>query len=187
MFYKLYLTLLLLTSLVAQSCMSAEGAEAAFITAGYNKQLTEDRNDQDRERTIAFDARQREALDIQLDLTSQLGESEATAKFERSLAALTITTESRPTPEALAGGASKLRAATEAFVEDCKATRAKVAATRAEVTARLNRELAIWLDDPKARQQLRIADILAVYAKQQSETARYIEELWGKTGIGAVK
>ena len=52
-----------------------------------------------------------------------------------------------------------------------------------EITAILDAELKAWLNDPKARQQDRIAAALSVYARQNSEFARFMQDTGAKLGV----
>lgn len=52
----------------------------------------------------------------------------------------------------------------------------QAAAKRAELYAQLDREREAWINDPKLRQQERIADMLTAYASARSEFARFVKE-----------
>ncbi len=163
---------------------SAERHDFALLAADHNAQLTTARNDEFREFALSTDARERASLERELGLIAQLGEAHIEAKFAADLAAATelvasaVGAESRPlvavgTVAALVAGQNAARAA----------TRDAIAAKRKEITAILDAELKAWLNDPKARQQDRIAAALSVYARQNSEFARFMQDTGAKLGV----
>ena len=60
---------------------------------------------------------------------------------------------------------------------------AAVAAKRKEITAQLDRELKAWLEDPKAREAERIAFMMTSYARQESEFARFWQDVGARVGV----
>lgn len=156
-----------------------KSSEFALIAADQNAQLTTARNEEFREFVMAADTRQRGALERELDLIAKIGEQAIEAKFAADLAAAaTPGTDSRPVVAVDAVAALVARQ-----TADRTATRAAIAAKRAEITAQLDRELKLWLDDPKARQQDRIAAALAVHARQESEFKRFMDDIGAKVGV----
>jgi hypothetical protein len=191
-------TILFVCLLMGGSCAS----EYALVAAQHNAQLTSARNAEFRDFVLAVDARQRTSLERELDLIVQIGEAAIEAKFARDLADASAVVApaggagspsagaSRPSGQ-LDDGAPALRVVEVGTVSrlvaqqnaDRAATRAAVAAKRREITAQLDRELRAWLDDPKGRQQDRIAAAMEVYARQESEFARFMKDTGAKIGV----
>lgn len=173
-----------LGALAALGGCSAERHDLALIAADHNAQLTTARNDEFRDFVLATDARERASLERELGLIAQLGEAEIEAKFAADLAKATELVAS-------ADGAEQRRVvAADAVIGLVAAqnksradTRSAVAAKRKEITAILDAELKAWLADPKARQQDRIAAALSVYARQNSEFARFMQDTGAKLGV----
>lgn len=188
---------------------ACKSGEYALVAAQHNAQLTSARNAEFRDFVLAVDARQRTSLERELDLIWQVGEAAIEAKFARDLADASAVVapasgagspsagDSRPSGQ-LDDGAPALRMVEVGTVArlvaqqnaDRTATRAAVAAKRREITAQLDRELRAWLDDPKGRQQDRIAAAMEVYARQESEFARFLQDTGAQIGVsipGATK
>ena len=177
---------------------SAERHDFALLAADHNAQLTTARNDEFREFALSTDARERASLERELGLIAQLGEAHIEAKFAADLAAATelvasaVGAESRPmvAESRRVVAADKVVALVAAQNASRAATRDAIAAKRKEITAILDAELKAWLNDPKARQQDRIAAALSVYARQNSEFARFMQDTGAKLGVvipGAAK
>lgn len=183
---------------------SAERHDFALLAADHNAQLTTARNDEFREFALSTDARERASLERELGLIAQLGEATIDAKFAADLAAATelvaletkvasaVGAESRPmvAESRRVVAADKVVALVAAQNASRAATRDAIAAKRKEITAILDAELKAWLNDPKARQQDRIAAALSVYARQNSEFARFMQDTGAKLGVvipGAAK
>lgn len=171
---------------------SAERHDFALLAADHNAQLTTARNDEFREFALSTDARERASLERELGLIAQLGEATIDAKFAADLAAATelvasaAGADSRPLFAAESRrvvAADKVVALVAAQNASRAATRDAVAAKRKEITAILDAELKAWLNDPKARQQDRIAAALSVYARQNSEFARFMQDTGAKLGV----
>jgi len=153
--------------------------EFALVAAEQNAQLTTARNEEFRSFVMASDARQRASLDRELDLIAQMGEAAIEAKFAADLAAASSPgADSRPVV-----AVTDVAALVAAQNADRAATRAAIAAKRREIAGQLDAELRAWLDDPKARQQDRIAAALAVYARQNSEFSRFMSDTGAKLGV----
>lgn len=187
-----------LGALAALGGCSAERHDFALLAADHNAQLTTARNDEMRDFVLATDARERGSLERELGLIAQLGEAEIEAKFAADLAAATelvtletkvasaVGAESRPLVAAESRrvvAADKVVALVAAQNASRAATRAAIAKQRKEITAILDAELKAWLNDPKARQQDRIAAALSVYARQNSEFARFMQDTGAKLGV----
>lgn len=170
------LYMVLFAAALASGCASTE---YAHVAAQHNAKLTTARNEEFRDFVVAVDARQRASLERELDLIAQMGDQAIEAKFAAELAAAAGPgADSRPVVavDVVAGIVARQNA-------DRAATRAAIAAKRREITAQLDRELRAWLEDPKGRQQDRIAAALEVYARQQSEFARFIEDTGAELGV----
>lgn len=173
--------------LLSLSCLSGCGSELALVAADQNSRLTVARNDEMRGYVVDTDRRQRAALEVQLDLTQQLGEKDVEAEMARDLAAAIVLA----TPDAASGAASRPYVTPEKVAEILArqearraANREAIAAKRKSITAQLDAELLRWLNDPKARQQERVAAQLAVYARAESEFARFIQDIGAGVGVG---
>lgn len=171
----LTLALLFAAALLA-GCMSKEGHQAAYDGSIINRQLTEARNEEFRELILSTDARERGSMDRELDLIYDREVLKAEHRVELAIQAVQLSTDSRPS-------LADLQAAIQEGRKSLAEARESISKLRASNTAQLNKELAMWLNDPKARQQLRIADILAVYSKTQADSAVFIEEVLGKVGV----
>lgn len=202
----LYAVLAMLAVAALQGCDSTRH-EFALVASQHNAQITEARNEEFTAFVMATDARERASLERELDLIAAAGEQAIDAKFTRDLFAATETLApaggagspgveagaSRPNAGApLDDGAPALRRyvavdAVETLVAkqnaDRAATRAAIAAKRAAITAVLDAELKKWLNDPKAKQQSRVAAALSVYAQQNSEFARFIAATGAQFGV----
>lgn len=202
----LFFAALLIALAALQGCDSTRH-EFALVAAQHNAQITEARNEEITAFVLATDARERASLERELDLIAIIGEQAIDAKFTRDLAAVTETLapaggagspsveggDSRPVAGApLEDGAPALRRyvtvdAVAALVAkqnaDRAATRAAIAEKRAAITAVLDAELKRWLNDPKAKQQSRVAAALSVYAQQNSEFARFIAATGASLGV----
>lgn len=185
------LTLALCVSLCGcTSACSGERHDLALVASDHNAQLTTARNDEFRSFVMSTDARERASLERELGLIAVLGEALIEAKFAEDLAAATETVASAAGAESRPGSASRKVVPVDAVKAIVKAqnaaraeTRAAIAAKRAEISAILDAELRAWLDDPKARQQDRIAAALSVYARQNSEFARFMQDTGAKLGV----
>jgi hypothetical protein len=173
-----------------------------LVAAQHNAQLTSARNAEFRDFVLAVDTRQRVALERELDLIQQIGEAAIEAKFAQDLAKASAVVapavgagspsalESRPSGQ-LDDGAPALRMVEIGTVAalvakqnaDRAATRAAVTEKREAITAQLDRELRAWLDDPKGRQQDRIAAAMEVYARQESEFAQFLADTGAQLGV----
>lgn len=175
---RLYVTLFA-ASLLAGCGSTEKEDEYALVAAEHNATIAAAERQEKREMIMAFDARQRESLERELDLITQLGEREIEAKFAADLAAAAAPgTDSRPvvTVDAVAVLVAQQNA-------DRAATRAAVAAKRKEIYAQLDTELKKWIDDPKGRQQERVAAALAVYARKRSEFRRFLSDTGAQLGV----
>lgn len=192
-----------LAALALSGCTSAKTHDVALVAASQGLELTVARNDEQRAFVLSVDARERANLEEKLDLITQIGELQIEAQFARDLANASVvmapasgagspsaSSDSRPSGQ-LDDGAPALRIVEVGTVArlvakqnaDRAATRAAVAAKRKEITAQLDRELKAWLEDPKAREAERIAFMLTSYARQESEFARFWQDVGARVGV----
>lgn len=192
-----------LAAMAFSGCTSAKTHDVALVAASQGLELTVARNDEQRAFVLAVDARERANLDEKLDLIAQIGELQIESQFARDLANATVllapasgagspsaSSDSRPSGQ-LDDGAPALRVVEAGTVArlvakqnaDRAATRAAVAAKRREITAQLDRELKAWLEDPKAREAERIAFMMTSYARQESEFARFWQDVGARVGV----
>ena len=184
-FRRARLGVVLFAAAAILSGFTCASTEFALVAANQNAQLTTERNDETRAYVLAVDARQRASLERELDLIAQLGEKAIEATLTQDLAAATVTAESQPSeprPYVARDAVAKLIAKQEATRA---AVRKEVANKRKEITDQLDAELKKWLNDPKARQQDRIAAQLAVYANANSEFSRFMQDTGARLGVGS--
>jgi len=170
--------------------------EFALAAADQNAQLVTARNEEQRAFVMAVDARQRAALERELDLIAEIGTREIEAHFAAEITKRTVLATTDPGAPAPEGGDARPAAASRPFVApddvaklladqraSLKATRDAIAAKRAAINAQLDAELKLWLDDPKARQQERLAAALHSYANANSEFARFLNDVGASLGV----